>query len=317
MGKEEEASRGSRRLLVCRAAVTALIALLLLLALEGTAAASGTSYVSLFSDQARPPGGDAQLFHSGNSQISLSGSAADLTVNVKGALGDDTFEFAAPPGRSLATGFYENAQRVASRAEGHPGIDINGKYRDCNTTDGRFEVRDIATGADGTPSRLWIIFEQHCAGGAPSLFGEVTINEPTPVAPALFAPSIIRWPPLDLGRSGAFVPATVLIGSQLRFNSLSVVGQDQGDFPIRVDGCRDLRIETWRPGQEGVLHRGCPHRRGQDHAPKESAQNPARAWEKARAVACHGSAQSWHSRGGRQPEAKTQPLTRGRCSTYA
>jgi hypothetical protein len=145
-----------------------------------TSAATGpASYVVMFSDSGDFIGQGLQReYDSGNAQISLSGTTSELSVGVSGGTAGDfyTLEFAAPSGNVLAPGgVYVGAQRAPFRAAGHPGIDINGSGRGCNTDTGLFEVKDLATDATGAVSRVWIVYEQHCEGGKAALWGEVKI----------------------------------------------------------------------------------------------------------------------------------------------
>lgn len=61
----------------------------------------------------------------------------------------------------LTTGVYQMAQRVFSESPGHPGMDIGGDGRGCNTIGGGFQVHELEK-ADSTLLRVTISFEQHC-----------------------------------------------------------------------------------------------------------------------------------------------------------
>jgi prepilin-type processing-associated H-X9-DG protein len=64
-------------------------------------------------------------------------------------------------GLPLATQVYEGAQRAPFASPGHPGIDIGGDGRGCNTISGRFQVHELEwTGAALT--RFTATFEQFC-----------------------------------------------------------------------------------------------------------------------------------------------------------
>src|SRR4051795_3211834 len=157
------------------------------LAAPAIAAAAPSAVGTLFSDSGDWIGGGSQrLFQPSNSQITIGGSAASLTVSVSGGTAGDYYDmdFAAPPGQTLVPGYYTHAQRAPFREAGHPGIDISGSGRGCNEDSGLFEVRDIAF-SGSTLTRLWIIYEQHCEGGTAALFGEVRVGEPPTSDPAL------------------------------------------------------------------------------------------------------------------------------------
>ena len=188
-------------------------------------------------------GGQPRLFDSDNAAISVSGSAAYLTVTVSGGTRGDSYrmDFAAPPGQALTTGVYDRAQSAPFRTATRPGIDIGGDGRGCNEITGRFEVRDLAVGSNGVPTRLWIVYEQHCEGGQPALFGEVRIGEPAGGAAAL-EPTVVRWPPADLGQSATAVPITIVAQAPTTILAATIRGDEPGDFPIRVDDCTGQRL---------------------------------------------------------------------------
>jgi hypothetical protein len=79
----------------------------------------------------------------------------------------------------LTVGAYERAVTTPFR-EGANGLDFNGNGRGC-TTSGRFDVLEIAYGANGQVTRLAVDFEQHCDGSAPVLYGSLRINSRRPL----------------------------------------------------------------------------------------------------------------------------------------
>src|SRR5688500_14662730 len=138
--------------------------------------AAPVSHVTMFSETGDWVGAGRHRFYvSGSDSVTVSGDTRSLTVRVSGgSLGDSfSLDFAAPPDESLRPGLYLNAERAVFRDAGRPGIDIAGDGRGCNTITGRFDVKDIQTTANGTITRLWLTYEQHCEGGLPALFGEV------------------------------------------------------------------------------------------------------------------------------------------------
>src|SRR4051794_22864713 len=68
-------------------------------------------------------GGTSRAYLPGNSQVSVGGSTAYLTVSVSGGVSGDAYsmDFAAPPGEALAPGVYDHAQRAPFRESGRPG----------------------------------------------------------------------------------------------------------------------------------------------------------------------------------------------------
>jgi hypothetical protein len=72
--------------------------------------------------------------------------------------------------RPLTRGVYDNAQRAPFASPGHPGIDVSGDGRGCNTIAGRFQVHAFDL-QDGQLQRAAISFEQHCEAGPSVLRG--------------------------------------------------------------------------------------------------------------------------------------------------
>ena len=71
--------------------------------------------------------------------------------------------FAAPAGQALRKKLYDNAERYPFQSVGHPGLDVYGDHRGCNTLSGGFQVNQI----DRLAGARAIDFAQHCEGGDP------------------------------------------------------------------------------------------------------------------------------------------------------
>jgi hypothetical protein len=204
-------------------------------------AESATSSVTMFSDTGDYIGqGQQRLFSTRDSTITVTGDRRALSVDVSGGTSGDsyTLQFAATPGHRLRRGVYDYAQRAPFRQAGRPGIDIDGDGRGCNTIAGRFEVRDIAATKAGAIKRLWLVYEQHCEGGLPALFGEVRIREGHRAA----VPALVRWPEGDRGRAGTAVPVTVAASRAHSFGAARLVGRGRHAFHIRLDECRGTTV---------------------------------------------------------------------------
>jgi hypothetical protein len=216
-----------------------LTALGLALVLPSAAHAASVDVVTMFSDGEWVGGGVQRVYTPANGQIAVSGSTSDLSVSVSGGAFGDAYslEFAAPPGQTLVPGVYDKAQRAPFREAGRPGIDISGDGRGCNTVSGRFEVKDFAVTPAGYLQRLWIVYEHHCEGGTPALFGEVRLGVTGAGGPVADAPSLLRWPLLDLGGGGTAVPVTVMATGPATIGSVSIAGAHPADFPKRLDEC--------------------------------------------------------------------------------
>ncbi|MFL5915038.1 MAG: IPT/TIG domain-containing protein [Gaiellaceae bacterium] len=232
-----------------RVGSVALLAIVGSLALGGgtaTATPATVAYVVMYSDTGDWVGGGVQReFDPGNASITVYGGASALTISLDGGTSGDYFDmdFAAQPGAILTSGgIYTQAQRAPFREAGHPGIDIYGNGAGCNTDSGMFEVKDIATDPTGAISRLWIIYEQHCEGARPALWGEVKLNEPVDFGATIAVPGIVRWPTTDVGAPNTVVPVTVVALGSTTINGVSLTGTNAADFTIRANECSSLAM---------------------------------------------------------------------------
>jgi len=79
----------------------------------------------------------------------------------------------------LIPGSYPDSQRWPFEAPGHPGLDISGDGRGCNTDTGNFTVLDTTFDYTFFPARpvtFAIQFVQHCEGSPPALNGTFYYN---------------------------------------------------------------------------------------------------------------------------------------------
>jgi hypothetical protein len=118
-------------------------------------------------------GGRTTTYTNSTSVFGLSGTTAGLSYSVSGQRDDWTVELAPPAGEQLHVGTYTNAQRAAFREPGHPGLDVGGDGRGCNTLTGSFTIRELVADATGAVKALSATFEQHCEGGTPALHGTI------------------------------------------------------------------------------------------------------------------------------------------------
>ncbi|SDZ94950.1 hypothetical protein [Alkalimonas amylolytica] len=96
---------------------------------------------------------------------------------------------AAPEGKDLTPGLYQNATRAAFKPAHGNGLDFTGNGRGCNTLIGSFEIFDIEftefTNEWGEQqfdvSTLAVDFTQYCEGGESALHGKVRINSSHPM----------------------------------------------------------------------------------------------------------------------------------------
>jgi hypothetical protein len=87
-----------------------------------------------------------------------------------------TADFSAPGGAPLQPGGYDNAQRFADAT--HPGLDVFGAGRGCNTISGQFTVLSVSYGPYGYLQSLHLTFEQRCGVSTAALRGEIDLVAP-------------------------------------------------------------------------------------------------------------------------------------------
>ncbi|MBW3574219.1 MAG: S-layer homology domain-containing protein [Actinobacteria bacterium] len=107
-----------------------------------------------------------------------------VTVSFNGGTEWWTLDFKAPSGRDLEPGPYEGATRYPFQSPAKPGLDVSGSGRGCNTSTGRFDVREVVLAADGAVERFAADFEQHCEGEKPALRGSVRYDASASFPPA-------------------------------------------------------------------------------------------------------------------------------------
>jgi hypothetical protein len=81
--------------------------------------------------------------------------------------------FAPPEGEHFHLGTYEGAERADFRSPGHPGIDLFGDGRGCNTLKGRFTVTRLRLDPTGLPTDFAATFEFTCEGFLPPVSGSI------------------------------------------------------------------------------------------------------------------------------------------------
>jgi hypothetical protein len=108
-----------------------------------------------------------------------------------------------PIGSRFKEGYYSRAQRAEFRTAGHPGLDITGDGRGCNTVSGSFEVRKLVV-SNSTITQLDLLYEQHCEGGPAALFGEIQIGQPRPAGLIMSSMRLPGRPPRTVPGSPQF-----------------------------------------------------------------------------------------------------------------
>lgn len=153
-----------------------LAAALCLFANPAFAQSAALSYVSEPGDWV----GQGQSLSFGTADITSQASSDNrlIGVSVNNANHWYTLNLQAPAGQQLAVGVYNGATRYPFNAATEPGLSFTGDGRGCNTLTGTFEILELKFGSSGYIEKLHATWEQHCEGGDPALFGEVSISNP-------------------------------------------------------------------------------------------------------------------------------------------
>lgn len=85
----------------------------------------------------------------------------------------------APAGQALDNGVYEGAVPFPTGSE--PTLMLSGGS--CQTTIGRFVIRDLVIGGNGRPSRIAVDFEARCSGQGPAVRGMIRLGSALPALP--------------------------------------------------------------------------------------------------------------------------------------
>jgi hypothetical protein len=126
-------------------------------------------------------GGQSLVFTSDDATFNASYDGSFLRVNIFPFSGSFWHvDVAAAPGEPLVPGIYEGAVRASFRGPGEPGLDVFGDGRGCNEVTGRFEVLEAVYGPLNYVTTFHAVFEQHCEGAPPALFGVIRIENPPP-----------------------------------------------------------------------------------------------------------------------------------------
>ena len=164
-----------------------------------------------------------------------------------------SIDLRAPDASTLIAGSYENAERAAFASPGHPGLDVNGDGRGCNTVSGRFTIHEATWGADGKPTVFAATLEQHCEGNAPAMFVELRIGSTWPLAAlATSATTPFAFGDQAIGTSSAAQTATYTSAgnADVTITSVGLGASDADQYTIASDTCSG---QTLAPGANCVV----------------------------------------------------------------
>lgn len=226
------------------------VAALALSAAVGTSAVAGAAVrpaatgprfvITMFSDHGDYIGaGSPQEFDQTNTTMSGSLSPGGISLSLSGGTSGTNWSVVIDPpsGSSFKVGYYSGAQRAEFRTAGHPGLDITGDGRGCNTVSGSFEVRRLAV-SNGVITQLDLLYEQHCEGLPPALFGEIQIGLPRPSG-LIASSTSITWPSAVHGAKDTPVPVYIRNPSatSVKVGTISLSGPSASLFGIPIDSC--------------------------------------------------------------------------------
>lgn len=228
---------------------------------------SGGIVISAFSDPGEfVGGGGVQEFDRTNASFSGTVSTSGIDLAVSGGVSGQSWSFVLdpPPGQTFHVGYYPKSQRAEFRTTGYAGIDITGNSNGCNTDSGAIEIRDLAT-SGSTITRLNLLYEQHCEGLIPALFGQIRIGEPGTTG-VIVSSSSITWPSdpgLPGGSHGTTVPVYLRNSGKtsVSIGTAAKSGLAAGDFAVVSNGCSGTVLASggscalylrFRAGQRGA-----------------------------------------------------------------
>src|SRR5438552_1526857 len=104
----------------------------------------------------------------------------------------------------------------------------------------------FAGAPSGKITRLDLLYEQHCEGGIPALFGEIRFHEPAPPWTYFAASGHVWFPDTSVGTTSTVVPVYVVVRPSVAaatFGQARVRGADPSDFEVPVDACDGTTVQ--------------------------------------------------------------------------
>jgi putative cell wall-binding protein len=150
-------------------------------------------------------------------------------------------------GGALAVGVYPNAQRF--RTTGVPGLDLSGAGDGCNTSNGAFEIHEMAWNGP-TLYRLALTYEFRCGAeeGRGLVAGRIRIGSAVAL-PGIQSPTESReMASIIAGGIGVPRTYTLAVGEDLpvSFGTLAFEGTNAASFVLSADDCSGATLD---PGQ--------------------------------------------------------------------
>ena len=160
-----------------------------------------------------------------------------------------SIDLRAPDASTLVPGSYENAERASFASPGHPGLDVYGDGRGCNTVSGRFTIHEATWGSDGKPTVFAATLEQHCEGIGPALFVELRIGSTWPLAALAANATAFAFGDQAIGTWSAAQTATYTSAgnADVTIASVGLGASDADQYTITGDTCSG---HTLAPGAD-------------------------------------------------------------------
>ena len=226
--------------------LVALLAVIAWLTPAGGATATAATSVAV-TQLAMDMADRADAWTPADATIRVTGDARviDVTVTPPGAA-TRRVHVGAPDGYRLAPGVFDGTGGAIYDSGGtgfHPWdtaapvlttVNFTAQGGDCFR--GRFEIKDLAYGADGRVDRLWLVFQGLCGVGGAGMLGEVRWNEPAGAADGLI-PSVARWPDGDVDVPPHPAPVTFVADRLTTVAGAEIGGPAATEWSVSRDGC--------------------------------------------------------------------------------
>jgi len=185
-------------------------------------------------------------FDSTNSTTRAGGSDTEILVSANNGLpyGQFSFDLIAPAGQKLHVGTYTD---VTGYLPDHAVLRVTMGSSSQTVWRSEVQIRDLATDASGTVTRLDLVFRLNPTRPANSWFGSIRFGQAETPGRTLSA-RVIRWPMSPVGAPKVLATESLhnTGTAPLRLGAAAVTGADRADFTLAADSCSG---RTLLPGQ--------------------------------------------------------------------
>lgn len=180
----------------------------------------------------------------GTARASNFGRQVTLSFNTQLPIGP--LSFGAPRDQRLLPGYYANATGSPFQDLDHPSFEVSIFGASCSDSSTTFYVKQADYDPSGSVTAFWALFEHHCLGQAPALFGEVRYNaDITVVAKAPYRKFAMPDQPVDLD----------VIATDIQGRSLSLTATGLPGGATFTDNGNNTGTLRWTPAsnQQGTF----------------------------------------------------------------